>query len=68
MNMERASLMAQLVKNLLAMQETWIQSLGWEDPLEKEMATHSSILANRILWTEEPGELPSMGSHRVGHN
>ena len=60
--------MAQLVKNLLAMQETQIQSLGWEDPLEKEMATHSCILANRILWTEEPGELPSMGLHRVGHN
>ena len=46
----------------------WIQSLGWEDPLEKEMATHSSILANGILWTEEPGGLLSIGSYRVGHN
>ena len=45
-----------------------VHSLGWEDPLEKEMATHSSILAWRILWTEEPGRLHSMGSHRVGHN
>ena len=52
----RASLMAQQVKNLPAMQKTWVQSLGWEDPLEKEMATHSSILAWRIPWTEEPGE------------
>ena len=50
-----ASLAAQLVKNLPAMQETWVQSLGWEDPLEKGMATHSSILAWRIPWTEEPG-------------
>ena len=46
--------------------ETWVQSLGWEDPLEKEMATHSSILAWRIPWTEEPGGLQSMGSQRVG--
>ena len=53
--------MAQLVKSLPAMQETWVQSLGWEDPLEKEMATHSSILAWRIPWTEEPGGLESMG-------
>ena len=60
--------MAQMVKNLLAMQETWVQSLGPEDPLEKEMATHSSILAWRIPWTEEPGRLQSMGSQRVGHN
>ena len=52
---------AQLVKSLPAMQETWVQSLGWEDPLEKEMATHSSILAWRIPWTEEPGGLESMG-------
>ena len=53
--------LAQLVKNLHAMQETPVQSLGWEDPLEKEMATHSSILAQRIPWTEEPGGLQSMG-------
>ena len=52
-----ASLVAQLVKNLSAMQETWVQFLGWEDPLKKEMATHSSILAWRIPWTEEPGWL-----------
>ena len=60
--------MAQTVKNLLAMQETWVQSLGQEDILEKEMATHSSILTSRIPWTEEFGELQSMGSQRVGHN
>ena len=55
--------MAQMVKNLLAMQNTWVLSLGWEDPLEKGMATHSSILAWRILWIEEePGRLQSMGS------
>ena len=61
---------AQSVKNLPAVQENWVQSLGWEDPLEKEMATHSSILAWKISWTEEqqPGELQSMGSQRVGHN
>ena len=52
-----ASLVAQMVKHLSAMQETWIQSLGWEGPLEKEMATHSSILAWGILWREEPGRL-----------
>ena len=52
-------------KNLPAMQETWVQSLGQEDPLEKEMVTHSSILVWRIPWTEEPGELPSTGSHRM---
>ena len=56
------SLVAQMVKNLLAMQETWVLSLGWEDPLEKEMVTHSSILAWRIPWTEMPGRLESMGS------
>ena len=50
------------------MQETWVRSLGQEDPLEKEMQTHSSILAWRILWTEEPGELQSMGSQKVGHD
>ena len=60
--------MAQSVKNSPAMWETWVQSLGREDPLEKEMAIHSSILAWRIPWTEEPGRLQSMGSHRVGHN
>ena len=57
----RASLIAQSVKNLPAMQETWVRFLGREDPLEKEMATHSSILAWRIPWTEEPGRLQSMG-------
>ena len=57
--------MAQLVKNLPAMQETQVQSLGWEDPLEKGMATHSSILAWKIPWTEEPGGLLSMGLQRV---
>ena len=56
-----------MVKNLPAMQETWIQSLGQEDPLEKEMATHSSILAWRIPWKEEPGGLYSIGSQRIGH-
>ena len=57
-----ASLVAQLVKNLPAIQETWVRFLGWEDPLEKEMVTHSSILAWNIPWTEEPGGLQSMGS------
>ena len=57
-----ASLVAQMAKNPLAMHETRIQSLGWEDPLEQGLATHSSILAWRIPWTEEPGELQSMGS------
>ena len=60
--------MALMVKNLSAMQETWVQSLGQEDPLEKGMATHSSILAWSIPWTEEPGRLQSIGSQRVGHN
>ena len=60
--------MAQSVKNLSAMQETQVQSLGQEDPLEKEMATHSSILAWKIPGTEEPSGLPSVGSHRVGHD
>ena len=60
--------MAQTVKNLPAMQETWVRSLGREDPLENERATHSSILAWRIPWTEEPGGLQSMGSQRVGHD
>ena len=53
--------MAQIAKNPPAMRETWVPSLGWEDPLEKGMATHSSILAWRILWTEEPGRLQSTG-------
>ena len=57
----RASLIAQSVKNLLAMQETWVQFLGREDPLEKEMAIHSSILAWKIPWTEDPDRLQSMG-------
>ena len=60
--------MAQTVKNLPAVQETWVQSLGQEDPREKGMATHSSDLAWRILWTEEPGGLQSTGSQRVGHD
>ena len=55
-------------KHLLTVQETWVQSLGWEDLLEKEMKTHSSMLAWIIPWTEEPGKLQSMGSQRVGHN
>ena len=62
----RAFLVAQTIKNLPAMQETWVWSLGGEDPLEKEMATHSSILVWRIPWTEEPGGLQSTGSQRVG--
>ena len=57
-----------MVKRLPAKQETWVQSLSWEDPLEKEMATHSSTLAWKIPRTEEPSGLPSMGSHRVGHD
>ena len=61
-------MVAQLVKNPPAMQETWVQSLGWEDPLEKGTATHSSILAWRIPWTEEPGGLQSMESQRVRQN
>ena len=60
--------MAQKVKHLPTMRETWVQSLGWEDPLEKEMATHSSILAWKMPWTEEPGGLQSMRSQRVGHD
>ena len=60
--------MAQMVKRLPTMRETWIQSLGQEDLLEKEMATHSSILAWKIPWMEEPGRLQSMGLQRVGHD
>ena len=59
---------AQLLKNLPSMRETWVRSLGWEDPLEKGMATHSSILAWRIPWTEDPGGLQSTGSHRLWDN
>ena len=62
------SLVAQVVKNLPVMRETWVQSLGWEDLLEKGMATHSSIPAWRIPWTEETGELQSIASQRVRHN
>ena len=62
-----ASLLAQMVENSPTIQETRVRSLGWEDPLEKGMATHSSILAWRIPWTEEPGGLQSMGSQRVRH-
>ena len=63
-----ASLVAQLVNNLLAMWETWVQSLSWEDPLKEGMATHSSSLVLESPWTEEPGRLQSVGSQRVGHN
>jgi len=63
-----ASLVAQTVKHLPTVRETWVQSLGWEDPLEKEMATLSSTLAGKIPWMEEPGRLQSMGSLRVGHD
>ena len=66
--LEEASLVAQMAKSLVVMQETWVQSLGLEDPLEKEMATHSSTLAWKIPWTEAPGKLQSMGSQRVRHN
>ena len=63
-----ASLVAQMVKRLLAVRENWIQSLGREDPLDKAMAPHSSILAWKIPWTEEPCRLQSMGLQRVRHN
>ena len=66
--MDKTSLMAQMVMNLPAVQENCIQSLGWKDPLEKGVATHSSILAWRVPWTEEPGGLQSMGSQRVRHD
>ena len=66
--MGQASLVAQIVKNLPGMRETWVPYLGWEDPLEKGMATHSSIPAWRISWTEEPGGLQSVGSHKVGYD
>ena len=60
--------MAQMVKRLSAMQETWVQSLGWEDPLEKAMAIHSRTIAWKIPWTEEPSRLQSVGSQRVRHD
>ena len=60
--------MAQTIKHLSTMPETRVQALGWEDPLEKEMAIHSSTTAWKIPWTEEPGRLQSMGSQRVGHD
>ena len=68
MNKLGASLVAQMVKNLSAVWETKVQSLGEEDPLEKGMTAHSGILAWRIPWTEEPGGLQSVGSQRVGHD
>ena len=68
MHQVRASLVAQLIKNLPAMLEAWVLSLDWEYPQEKEMATHSSTIAWEIPWTEEPGRLQSMGWQRVGHN
>ena len=66
--MVRTSLVAQTVKRLSKMWETRVQSLGWEDPLEKEMTTHCSTLAWKIPWTEEPGRLQSLGSQGVGHD
>ena len=65
---DEASLVAQMVKRLAAMQKTWVQSLGLEDPLEKEKATHSSVFAWRIPWMEERGGLQYMGSQRVRHD
>ena len=67
-HLKKASLVAQRLKCLPAMRETRVQSLGQEDPLEKEMATHCSFLAWKIPWTEEPGRLQSMGWQRVGHD
>ena len=67
-NLTWTSLVAQTVKHLSTMRETRVQSLGWEDSLEKEMEIHSSIIAWKIPWTEEPGGLQSMGSQRVGHD
>ena len=67
-DLSMASLVAQMVKHLPAMQDTRVQSLGWEDPLEKEIGTHSSTLAWKIPWTEEPCRLQSMGSQRVGYD
>ena len=65
---DRASLVAQTVKHLPTMRETWVRSLGWEETLEKETATHSSTLAWKIPWMKETGALQSMGSQRVGHD
>ena len=65
---DSASMVAQMVKNLPVMWETWVLSLGWEDPLKKEMATCSNILAWKIPWTEEPRGLQSMGLQRVGYD
>ena len=67
-NVLGASLVAQMVRNLPAMQETWVQFLGQEEPLEHVMATHSNVLDWQIPWTEEPGGLRSMESQRVGHD
>ena len=64
----RASLEGQRLKHLPAMRETWVWSLGWEDPLEEGLATHSTVLVCRVPWTEAPGGLQSMGSQRVGHD
>ena len=64
----RVSLVSQMVRNLPTVQETWVQFLGREDPLEEEMATHSSTLAWKMPWTEEPDRLQSMGSQRVAHD
>ena len=66
--MRKSSLVAQTVKRLPTMRETWVRSPGREDPLEKEMANHSSFIAWKIPWTEEPGRLQSMGLQRVGHD
>ena len=68
LTMKTRSLVAQMIDHLPATQETWVRSLGQEDPLEEEMTTHSSILAWRIPWTEEPGGPQSIGSQRVGHD
>ena len=68
LNPTGVALVAQMAKNPSATQETWVQLLGWEDSLERGMATHSIILDWKIPWTKEPGRLQSMGSQRVGHN
>ena len=68
MTKDLTSLVAQTVKRLPTMRETWVRFLGWGDPLEKEMATHSSTFAWKIPWMEEPGRLQSVGSQRVGHD
>ena len=68
LNKSGTSLLAQMVKRLSTMRETWLQSLDCEDPLEKEMAIHSRTIAWKIPWTEEPGRLQPMGSQRVGHD